>query len=254
MNTLKLNSDCPDVLFLQGRLGLKTDGSFGPKTEEAVKEYQASKGLVADGIVGAKTWATFQTPILSEKDYQEVADLIGCDVEAVKAIKTVESGGQGFAEYTRPPILFEGHIFWGSLVKHGLDPKNYQKAHPGIVYSGWDRSKYKGGLREYDRLEEAWKIHKQAALESASMGLFQIMGNNYKLCGEDSPFSMWSNASLSEGNQLRQFGNFIINSRIAPYLIAHDWEKVAYRYNGAGYKKNKYDTKLRDAYNKFKGN
>ena len=32
------------------------DGKFGPNTELAVKQYQMSKGLVADGIIGPKTW------------------------------------------------------------------------------------------------------------------------------------------------------------------------------------------------------
>jgi len=33
------------------------DGSYGPKTEAAVKAYQAAAGLAADGKVGAETWA-----------------------------------------------------------------------------------------------------------------------------------------------------------------------------------------------------
>ncbi len=32
------------------------DGHFGPKTESAVRAYQTGHGLVADGIVGDKTW------------------------------------------------------------------------------------------------------------------------------------------------------------------------------------------------------
>jgi peptidoglycan hydrolase-like protein with peptidoglycan-binding domain len=32
------------------------DGVFGRNTKAAVMEYQRSKGLVADGIIGAKTW------------------------------------------------------------------------------------------------------------------------------------------------------------------------------------------------------
>ena len=33
------------------------DGSFGPATLKAVKEFQKKKGLVIDGVVGEKTWA-----------------------------------------------------------------------------------------------------------------------------------------------------------------------------------------------------
>jgi peptidoglycan hydrolase-like protein with peptidoglycan-binding domain len=32
------------------------DGDFGPQTEAAVKAFQQSKGLAADGIVGVQTW------------------------------------------------------------------------------------------------------------------------------------------------------------------------------------------------------
>ena len=34
------------------------DGIFGSNTEKAVKQYQAAHGLVADGIIGPKTWAS----------------------------------------------------------------------------------------------------------------------------------------------------------------------------------------------------
>ena len=34
------------------------DGIFGSKTEKAVKQWQTEHGLVADGIIGPKTWAS----------------------------------------------------------------------------------------------------------------------------------------------------------------------------------------------------
>ena len=37
--------------------GLAEDGGFGPATEQAVLAYQRSRGLDADGWVGAQTWA-----------------------------------------------------------------------------------------------------------------------------------------------------------------------------------------------------
>jgi hypothetical protein len=36
---------------------LKTDGSFGPTTLARVVEFQRSKGLIPDGVVGPNTWA-----------------------------------------------------------------------------------------------------------------------------------------------------------------------------------------------------
>lgn len=43
--------------LLQERLKISADGIFGADTEKAVKSYQSSKKLVADGIVGQGTWA-----------------------------------------------------------------------------------------------------------------------------------------------------------------------------------------------------
>ena len=57
MNTLKKGSKGKEVEMLQKALNITVDGDFGIKTENAVKSFQKSKGLVADGIVGEKTWS-----------------------------------------------------------------------------------------------------------------------------------------------------------------------------------------------------
>lgn len=59
---LKKSIAHPSVKLLQAMLNvvvgaaLDIDGSFGPKTEAAVKEFQRKSGLSQDGVVGAKTW------------------------------------------------------------------------------------------------------------------------------------------------------------------------------------------------------
>lgn len=51
------SSNTEAVKFIQTIVGVSVDGAFGPKTEAAMKAWQASKGLTADGLVGSMTWA-----------------------------------------------------------------------------------------------------------------------------------------------------------------------------------------------------
>lgn len=62
MSTLRMGSTGPEVERLQKLLNVKpADGDFGPKTLAAVKEYQKSHGLVADGVVGPATWKSIES-------------------------------------------------------------------------------------------------------------------------------------------------------------------------------------------------
>ena len=54
---LKNGSNADDVKKLQEKLGVEAIGTFGPKTEAAVKAWQKANGLKDDGIVGDATWA-----------------------------------------------------------------------------------------------------------------------------------------------------------------------------------------------------
>jgi len=68
---LKIGSRGKEVKELQEFLEIHADGDFGPKTEMAVKKWQLENGLVADGIVGPKTWDEMglATTDASEKVY-----------------------------------------------------------------------------------------------------------------------------------------------------------------------------------------
>lgn len=57
MKIVKLGSSGEDVKKLQRALNLYVDGIFGSLTQEAVKEFQRSHGLTADGVVVERTWA-----------------------------------------------------------------------------------------------------------------------------------------------------------------------------------------------------
>lgn len=54
---LKIGSKGEDVKKLQEKLGLNSDGNFGPNTEKVVKEWQTKNALKADGVVGDATWS-----------------------------------------------------------------------------------------------------------------------------------------------------------------------------------------------------
>jgi putative chitinase len=55
---LRKGDNNENVKLMQQKLGIEPAvTNFGPKTEAAVKAWQAAHGLEADGIVGDKTWA-----------------------------------------------------------------------------------------------------------------------------------------------------------------------------------------------------
>ena len=62
LNILRRGSTGGQVETIQALLNgfidadLAIDGIFGPKTEQAVRDYQSSRDLDVDGIVGAQTW------------------------------------------------------------------------------------------------------------------------------------------------------------------------------------------------------
>lgn len=66
ITTVRRGSRTQSVVFLQRALvarqrrSLETDGVFGGATESRVREYQRSCGLVADGVVGFRTWGALR--------------------------------------------------------------------------------------------------------------------------------------------------------------------------------------------------
>lgn len=189
---------------------------------------------------------------LTMDDIRECAERLGIETCALKAVYEVESAGNGFLPDGRPKILFEGHIFWRELKKVGIDPIRWAEKYPSIVYPKWVKTHYKGGAKEYDRLEIAKSIHEEAALKSASWGMFQIMGFNFAICGFADVLDYVEENYKGAYEQLEVFGEFMINSGWTRYLKNLDFARFAEKYNGPGYHINKYDIKLKEAYDKCK--
>ena len=194
---------------------------------------------------------------LEDADINELAANYNLESATIKAVIKVETGGSGFLADGRPKILFEGHIFWAELKKVDIKPEEYVVKFPDIVYPHWTKQYYKGGTGEYDRLEKAKLIHAEAALKSASWGLFQIMGFNYATAGFDDVNAFVKAQFESEKEHLKAFIHFI-TSKSNPqakatieFLREKDWKGFASRYNGPKYAENQYDRKLEIAYNRF---
>ena len=260
MQTIKLNDSGNKVSYLQELLlengfDETVNGTFSTTTREHVIEFQKLHKLDADGIVGIACWDALvfsQRPPhekLTEEDFVLAAGILGIEPECLKAVQKVETGGRGgFFAPGKPAILFEGHVFWRELLSRGIDPSSLQAKHPDILYPKWETGHYKGGIKEYERLEEAIAIHEEAALSSASWGINQLMGNNYKLCGEKNVFDFVAKEKISEQNQLRHAIIFIHKSRMTQDLIEKNWRGFARKYNGPSYEKNNYHIKLDKAY------
>lgn len=256
MKNLQLNSKGPDVLFMQKLIGHPVlDACFGPKTEQDLKKWQSANGLKADGQCGPNTWKKLfelnpRTPA-SKEDLQKLAADLGCEYASLMAIKEVESGGKtSFTKEGRPIALHEGHIFWKYIKLYGGTPDN--KNNEDILYPNWTKEFYKTGDAEYELIDRAFNLNTKAALESSSLGMFQIMGFNYKICGCKSPEEFWGRCMLSELEQIEMFAKFIKNNpKMHKALKDKDWSTFAKLYNGPEYAKNKYDSKLSSAYLKY---
>jgi hypothetical protein len=185
--------------------------------------------------------------MISEEKFIACAKRLNCEVAVVKAVAEIESSGGGFITPTQVKLLFEPHIFWKELRKLGITP-----IQSDICYPIQGSKPYGKVSDQLGRLQRAMLINKEAALKSASYGLFQIMGFNYKLCGETSVEEFYRKMNISEENHLDFFISFIESVKLDDELRLKDWRGFARQYNGSTYWKNNYDKKLEKAYLKHK--
>lgn len=212
-----------------------------------------------DGVAGPKTLAALAgrdtSKLLKRQDLQQAADRLGVPLASVMAVNQVESRGEGFAANGRPVILFERHVMHARLQANGLSEAEADALaakHPALVNR--KPGGYIGGTAEHQRLAQAQQIHYAAALESASWGLFQIMGYHWQRLGYFDAQHFADTMALSEAAQLDAFVSFIeTDTALHKALKGKRWAEFARRYNGPAYARNLYDVKLARAYAQFAG-
>lgn len=219
-----------------GRYSGAIDGIWGRLTEAGVLL------MVTDGPDTSLTAA----------DFDKSAQRQGVQPAAIRAFWKVEANGAGFQQ-GRPKILPEPHRFSKAT------DRRFDRTHPLISYPAWGTRPYPSSQdARYDQLLAMIRLDVAAGFGSASYGAPQIMGENFALCGYPDAMLFAEAMARDEVTQLRAFEGFVASAGILPHLrkvdrSAASWEPVARRYNGTGYKLNRYHEKMAAAYLSFGG-
>lgn len=177
--------------------------------------------------------------------WADLAKALEVDEITLKAIAMVETAGHGFVggRSGKPKILFEGHAF------HRLTGGLFDASHPHLSHAAWDPRKYaRNQPGERKRLEEACQLDRPAALQSASWGLFQVMGFNYPYCGHDSVEAFVAAQYASADEQVSAFARLVARPPFLRALRKGDWRTFAAAYNGPGHAIHHYEARLASAH------
>jgi peptidoglycan hydrolase-like protein with peptidoglycan-binding domain len=121
--------------------GLTVDGIFGPRTNVAVRNYQAGHGLVVDGIVGPHTWSSLLVtvhrgsvgPAVKAFQDQMNSRSIAAGGSAYLAVDGVFGPKTEAATYYIQNRLAD---YWGIAVDGIVGPQTWQPIISGVLPRG----------------------------------------------------------------------------------------------------------------------
>lgn len=193
--------------------------------------------MTADPFIGQGT-------PLTQDGFDKSAKLVGVNAPTLWAVIFTETSGSGFFGDRRPKILFERHIF------HRLTGGRFDADDPDVSQptpGGYGPS----GAHQYDRLAAAILLDREAALQSASWGLGQIMGENCHAAGFANVEEMVMAMIAGEDLQFRAMASFIKSQGMDASLQAQNWTSFARAYNGPNFVANNYDGHLHHFHDTF---
>lgn len=210
---------------------IAVDGQPGPATRDAEKAIFVNKDV----------------PAITDAELHGLADDLGCNLNQLKAVAEVESGGSGFDANGRPKMLFERHKF-----------------------SKWTGGKYDvcsysnpsgGGYNEdsWEKLAQASCKDAEAAYRSCSWGKFQVLGEWAAWCGFASAADMAFSCTQSEAAHYALFASYVDKvASLRDELRAvstdpDDCRAFAKGYNGPSYEDFDYHEKIAAAMERLEG-
>ena len=194
-------------------------------------------------IVSANFAQGVDTSRLSAGVYAAMAKKLKLKVSRIRALVHVEAGKSGFWADGNMKLLYEGHIAYRET--SGTERAKLVKA--GLAWRSWGDVKYGKATTSRDRLRRALQISGAKAFRWASYGLPQIMGFNAEMLSYDDAKVMFDTFLQGEAEQLDGMMRFITVRKLLVPLRNGNWPVVAEGYNGPGYRKNQYDTRLAQA-------
>ncbi|WP_206455144.1 N-acetylmuramidase domain-containing protein [Aurantimonas marina] len=166
------------------------------------------------------------------------------DATVLVAVALVETRAVAFARVSdrrEPLIRFEGHYF-----DRLLNPADRQRARVGGLAdprAGRIRNPAAQAAR-WRLFDRAAAIDHAAAVQSVSWGLCQVMGAHWQRLGYRSALALAEAARGSADGQFEIAARFLKLGGLARLLAGGDIAGFARRYNGPGYRRNRYDEKI----------
>jgi putative chitinase len=205
---LKKGDNNENVKLMQQKLGIEPAvTNFGPKTEAAVKAWQAAHGLVADGIVGPATWAKIMgesTPIPAAP-VQPVANVGGLKLDKLKGHipdAVIQMIPDTAAKFQINTPLRLAHF----LAQCGHESGGFRATQENLNYSAKGLN---GIFRKYFPTEAAAAAYARQPQKIASKVYANRMGNGSEASGEGYKFRGRGYIQLTGKENYTAFGKSI---------------------------------------------
>lgn len=172
--------------------------------------------------------------MVTVSDIVKIANEFKLNSKVIQAFIKVESSGSGFNN--------------GKLLIQ-FEPTWFRRLSKNAKEGSWSKNSVGNQAEEWSAFNSAFQLDKNAAMQSTSIGLGQVMGFHYKDLGYTSVGDMWNDAKKGEDRQLWQMIKFIsLNKNLVNAVNTKNFDRIAYYYNGPMYKKYDYSNRLKKAY------